>query len=65
MRLSTVCRSSGSQIARAHAMRAPVIGLRVECASVRFASPCGGGRSIRPRYNAAFSKRFTVMRLNR
>eukprot|EP00974_Lingulodinium_polyedra_P010987 1057614-Lingulodinium_polyedra.AAC.1 len=37
-------------------------GARVECASVRFASRCNGGRSIRPHGCVAFQQRCAAMR---
>eukprot|EP00974_Lingulodinium_polyedra_P069580 6736274-Lingulodinium_polyedra.AAC.1 len=37
----------------------------MECASVRFASRCGGGRSIPPHLCVAFFKRYTKMPPNR
>eukprot|EP00974_Lingulodinium_polyedra_P015332 1484811-Lingulodinium_polyedra.AAC.1 len=40
-------------------------GARVECASVRFACRCNGGRSIRPHGCVAFRKRCATMRSNR
>eukprot|EP00974_Lingulodinium_polyedra_P042205 4051101-Lingulodinium_polyedra.AAC.1 len=52
---SAVRRRAGSQIARSRAPRAPrapVSGARVERASVRFSSRCGGGRSMRPHHGA-------------
>eukprot|EP00974_Lingulodinium_polyedra_P069335 6713233-Lingulodinium_polyedra.AAC.1 len=37
----------------------------MECASVRFASRCGGAQSIRPHRCVTFEQRYTTMRLNR
>eukprot|EP00974_Lingulodinium_polyedra_P126368 11198029-Lingulodinium_polyedra.AAC.1 len=52
---STVRRRNGSQIARSRAPRAHQFsGARMECANVRCANRCDGGRSIRPHRCVAF-----------
>eukprot|EP00974_Lingulodinium_polyedra_P044867 4304574-Lingulodinium_polyedra.AAC.1 len=45
-------------------MRTPTTGVRMERASVQFASLCCSGRSIRPHHCAPFQKRCVVMRSN-
>eukprot|EP00974_Lingulodinium_polyedra_P029454 2838052-Lingulodinium_polyedra.AAC.1 len=46
-------------------MCGPIIGPRVERASVRFASRCARETSIRPRHSAGFRKRRAMTRPNR
>eukprot|EP00974_Lingulodinium_polyedra_P047365 4544760-Lingulodinium_polyedra.AAC.1 len=46
-------------------MRGPIFGPFAECASVRFASRCGGDASTRPRCCAVVAKRCAMTRSKR
>eukprot|EP00974_Lingulodinium_polyedra_P039428 3780643-Lingulodinium_polyedra.AAC.1 len=59
MRPNRSCAAAAARESHACAFRARQFsGTRMECACVRLASRCGGGRLIRPHRCAAFAERY-------